>query len=73
MRNTELHYEVVVYWKDELQRYVAEVPELPGCRASGRTRSDAVSRAENAISVWIETARLSGDPIPQPQGRLAFH
>ena len=57
---------------DELQRYAAEVPELPGCNASGKTRVDAVFHAENAIAVWIETARLSGDPIPQPRGRMAF-
>jgi len=73
MRITDLHYEVVVYWKDELHCYTVEVPELPGCRATGKTRLDAVFQAENAIAVWIETARLSGDPIPQPQGRLAFH
>jgi predicted RNase H-like HicB family nuclease len=73
MRNTDLHYEMVVYWKDEFQSYTVEVPELVGCRASGKTRTDAVFQAENAIAVWIETARLSGDPIPQPQGRLAFH
>jgi len=72
MRNAELHYEVVLYWMDEEQRYIAEVPELPGCRAAGRTRLDAIFHAENAIAVWIETARLSGDPIPQPRGRMAF-
>jgi predicted RNase H-like HicB family nuclease len=73
MRNMDLHYEVVVYWKDELRTYMVEVPELAGCKAMGKTRCDAIFRAENAIAVWIETARLSGDPIPQPRGRLAFH
>ncbi len=72
MNNLEIPYEIVLYWVDEEQRYVAEVPELPGCRASGKTRVDAIFHIENAIEVWVDTAKLSGDPVPQPQGRCSF-
>lgn len=72
MRIPDYRYEVVVYWKDDDQIYVAEIPELAGCRACGQTRVEAMINAEHAIELWIDTARLCGDFIPQPQGRMEF-
>ena len=37
MTNTkESHYEISIYWSEEDELYIAEVPELPGCMADGR-------------------------------------
>ena len=65
-------YEVIIYWSDEDEAYVAEVPELAGCAADGRTYAEAVANVEVVIDEWIETAREMGRPIPQPKGRLLF-
>jgi predicted RNase H-like HicB family nuclease len=66
-------YEVIIYWSDEDQAYVAEVPELPGCSAHGDTYESALSNAKQAIALWIETAKEFNEPIPAPKGRrLAF-
>ncbi|HNR14436.1 MAG TPA: type II toxin-antitoxin system HicB family antitoxin [Thermodesulfobacteriota bacterium] len=66
-------YEVIIYWSDEDQAYVAEVPELPGCSAHGDTYEAALSNARQAIALWIETAKEFNDPIPAPKGRrLAY-
>ena len=66
-------YEVIIYWSEDDQACVAEVPELPGCTAHGATHEAALSRAQEAIELWIETARIAGDPIPNPKGkRLVF-
>ena len=65
-------YEVVVYWSEEDESYIAEVPELPGCMADGLTYTDALNNVEIAISEWIETAKLLGRDIPQPRGKLAY-
>ena len=66
-------YEVIIYWSDEDQAYVAEVPELPGCSAHGDTYESALSNAKQAIALWIETAKEFNDPIPAPKGRrLAY-
>ena len=62
-------YEVIIYWSDEDQAFVAEVPELPGCAAHGSTQETALANAQEAIGLWIETAKESGDPIPAPKGR----
>ena len=65
-------YEVILYWSDEDQAYIAEVPELPGCMADGATYQEALVNAETIIQEWIETAQELGRPIPEPQGRLVY-
>ena len=62
-------YEVIIYWSEEDKAFVAEVPELPGCAAHGPTHEAALASAQEAISLWIATAREFGDPIPKPKGR----
>ncbi len=62
-------YEVIIYWSEEDQAFVAEVPELPGCAAHGSTQEAALANAQEAIALWIETAREFSDPIPVPKGR----
>lgn len=65
-------YEIIIYWSHEDQAFVAEVPELSGCAADGKTHREALANAEVVIREWIETARELGRPIPKPKGRLVF-
>lgn len=67
-----VRYEVIIYWSDEDQAFIAEVPELPGCMADGKTYQEALSNAEVIIQEWIETAQELGRPIPEPKGRLVY-
>lgn len=62
-------YEVIIYWSDEDRVFVAEVPELPGCMAHGDSQEAALASAQEAMRLWIDTAREFGDPIPEPKGR----
>jgi predicted RNase H-like HicB family nuclease len=62
-------YEIIIYWSDEDQAFVCEVPELPGCAAHGGTQESALASAQEAIRLWVETAKEFGDPIPEPKGR----
>lgn len=62
-------YEIILYWSEEDQAFIAEVPELPGCMAHGDTQEAALSHAREAIQLWIDTAKEFGDPVPQPKGR----
>lgn len=62
-------YEVIIFWSSEDQAFVAEVPELAGCAAHGSTQEAALSNAQQAIALWIETAKEFGDPIPEAKGR----
>jgi predicted RNase H-like HicB family nuclease len=62
-------YEIIIYWSDEDDAFVAEAPELPGCAAHGPTQEKALASAKKAIRLWIDTAREFGDPVPLPKGR----
>ena len=62
-------YEVIIFWSDEDQAFIADVPELPGCMAHGASHAAALASAEDAIALWVDTAREHGDPVPQPKGR----
>ena len=61
-------YEVILYWSNADDAFVAEVPELAGCMAHGSTQQAALENANHAIGLWIDTAREFGDPIPEPKG-----
>ncbi len=65
-------YELIIFWSEEDQSYVVEVPELPGCMADGETYQEAIKNAQVIIAEWIETAEQLGREIPQPKGRLAY-
>ena len=65
-------YEIIIYWSKEDEAFIAEVPELPGCAADGRTRAAALKNVDTVIKEWIETAKSLRRPIPEPKGRLVF-
>jgi predicted RNase H-like HicB family nuclease len=62
-------YEVILYWSRADDAFVAEVPELPGCAAHGDSAEEALRNAQEAMTLWLETARELGRPIPEPKGR----
>jgi predicted RNase H-like HicB family nuclease len=65
-------YEVIVYWNEEDEAYIAEVPELSGCMADGATYEEALKNVQGIISEWIETAQVLGREIPAPKGKLTY-
>ena len=67
-----IKYEVIIYWSEEDQAFIAEVPELLGCMADGATAQEALLNAEKITNEWIETTRELGRAIPEPKGKLIF-
>jgi predicted RNase H-like HicB family nuclease len=65
-------FEIILYWSNEDEAFIAEVPALPGCAGDGTTRQEALANAEVVISEWLETARELGRPVPEPKNRLLF-
>ncbi|MBN2680340.1 type II toxin-antitoxin system HicB family antitoxin [Acidithiobacillus montserratensis] len=65
-------YDLVIYWSNEDNAFIVEVPELPGCMADGATYQEAVANAEQVIGAWVETAKDLGRSIPEPRGRLLY-
>jgi predicted RNase H-like HicB family nuclease len=67
-----MKYEVILYWSEEDDAFIAEVPELPGCMADGATYQEALANVEVVIQEWIDTAQALGRSIPAPRGRLVY-
>jgi predicted RNase H-like HicB family nuclease len=65
-------YEVIIYWSEMDNAYIAEVPELSGCMADGKTYAEALGNVEIIINEWIESARSLGRIIPVPRGKLIY-
>ncbi len=66
-------YEIIIFWSNEDQAFIADVPELPGCMAHGETHEAALTEVKQAMRLWLETAQSSGRTVPQARGgRLMF-
>lgn len=62
-------YQVVIFSSEEDVLFGADVPELPGFMALGRTHEQALKSAKEAIDIRLDTAREFGHPVPEPKGR----
>ena len=60
-------YGMTIVWSEEDEAYLAEVPELPGCMADGKSYQEALKNAEVVMEEWIATAQELGREIPEPQ------
>ena len=65
-------YELVIWWSEEDEAFLVEVPELSGCMADGATYEEALANVQTIIDEWLDTARQDGRPIPTPRGRLSY-
>jgi len=65
-----LRYEIILYWSEEDQAFIAEVPELPGCAADGEIYQEALHNIKIIMQEWIETAKELERSIPEPRQRL---
>jgi predicted RNase H-like HicB family nuclease len=65
-------YEVIIYWSDADNVFVAEMPELKGCIAHGDTQAKALKNVDEVAKEWMQMAKQKGWQIPEPKGRLVF-
>jgi len=66
-------YEIIIYWSQEDEVFIAEVPELPGCTAHGNMPNEALANCYDAIDLWLDTAKEFGRGIPEPKGRRLMY
>jgi predicted RNase H-like HicB family nuclease len=66
-------YEIIIYWSDEDESYICEVPELAGCVAHGVSQEIALKNIKDAIQLWIDTAKEFGDPVPKAKGHRLIY
>jgi predicted RNase H-like HicB family nuclease len=63
-------YHINIFYSDEDEGYIADIPDLPCCSAFGHSPEEAVEKAKGA---WLESARESGRPIPPPTYRPVIY
>jgi predicted RNase H-like HicB family nuclease len=68
----ESKYEIILYWSKEDESFIAEVPELSGCMADGKTYIEALDNVQLVIKEWLEIATSLGRQIPEPKGKLMY-
>jgi predicted RNase H-like HicB family nuclease len=66
-------YHINIFWSDEDDGYIADVPDLEACSAFGSTPAEALAEVERAKSAWLDAARAEGKPIPPPRYRPLAH
>ncbi|REG75207.1 type II toxin-antitoxin system HicB family antitoxin [Algoriphagus antarcticus] len=69
---TDQRYEIIIYWSEADEAFIAEVPVLACCAADGISYLEALQNVEIVIQEWIETAKEIGKSIPKPKGKLMF-
>ena len=63
---TKMKYLTKIYWSDEDDCYVAEVPALRGCVSHGETYEKTARNIREAMELWLESAHRHSDPVPEP-------
>lgn len=69
---SDIKYEIIIYWSVPDNAFIAEVPELQGCMADGKTYTEVIENVQIVINEWIETAKLLNRHIPIPKGKLVY-
>ena len=64
-----LKYEIHLFWSDDDECYIANAPDLEYCSAHSETYEEALKEIQVAMSLWIDTEREFGDPVPEPKLR----
>ena len=72
MKMMNSKYEIILYWSKEDDAFIAEVPELAGCMADGKTYQEALQNVKVIVDEWIETAKALKRPISEPKGKIIY-
>ncbi len=67
----QIKYEIDIFWSEEDEGYIADVPDLKYCSAWGETYEEALREVRVAMDLHLEVLEQSGRPIPQPRARQA--
>ena len=65
-------YTVILTPDTQVGGHTVRVPALPGCNTQGNTIEEALANAREAIELYLEDLRESGEPIPDDTGDQAI-
>lgn len=64
-------YHINIFYSEEDEAYVADIPDLAYCSALGETPEKALREVTAAKESWIRAAQSEGRPVPPPRYRAA--
>jgi predicted RNase H-like HicB family nuclease len=62
-------YHINIFYSDEDEGYIADIPDLSYCSAFGETPIEALQELSQAKQAWLDAAKAEGKPIPPPTYR----
>ena len=62
-------YHINLFYSEEDEGYIADIPDLKHCSAFGKTPQEALQEVLKAKEAWLEAARENKKPIPRPRYR----
>lgn len=66
-------YHINIFYSDEDNGYIADIPDLRFCSAFGETPEEALREALVAKEIWIESAKAAGKRVPRPSYHPAIY
>ena len=66
-------YHINIFFSQEDEGYIADIPDLPLCSAFGKTPAEALAEVEKAKELWLDVAQAEGKPIPEPTYRPVIY
>jgi predicted RNase H-like HicB family nuclease len=66
-------YHINIFYSEEDDGYIADIPDLEACSAFGKTPNVALEQVEIAKQAWLEAARVERKPIPEPRYRPVIY
>jgi predicted RNase H-like HicB family nuclease len=66
-------YHINIFYSEEDEGYIADIPDLEACSAFGKTPEEALAEVKIAKSIWLEAARAEGKPVPEPKYRPVIY
>jgi predicted RNase H-like HicB family nuclease len=62
-----------VFYSEDDEGYIADIPDLQSCSAFGDTPEEPLQEILKAKQAWLGAARTSGKPIPEPRYRPVIY
>lgn len=66
-------YHINLFYSDEDDGYIADIPDLDACSAFGSSPEEALAEVEMAKDAWLTAARDAGRTVPEPRYRPAIY
>nr|VFJ44029.1 MAG: Predicted nuclease of the RNAse H fold, HicB family [Candidatus Kentron sp. DK]VFJ53510.1 MAG: Predicted nuclease of the RNAse H fold, HicB family [Candidatus Kentron sp. DK] len=66
-------YHINIFYSEEDEGYIADIPDLRSCSAFGQTPDEALSEVLTAKESWLAAAISNGKPVPEPEYRPVIY